>query len=78
MTDFPRAILDYWHEAFDGRRVDTEGDLTLRVVPTLNRKRPAMILEGQDGSTRAALTPELAEVIGIDAAGVMTVAVLRR
>lgn len=78
MTDFPRAILDYWHEAFDGHRVDTEGDFTLTVVPTLNRKRPAMILEEQDGSTRAALTPELAEVIGIDAAGVMTVADLRR
>ncbi len=74
MTDFPRAILDYWHDAFDGRRVDAEGDFKLTVVPTLNRKRPAMILEGQDGLTRAALTPELAEVIGIDAAGVMTVA----
>ena len=29
MTDFPRAILDYWHEAFDGRRVYTEGDFAL-------------------------------------------------
>ena len=77
MTDFPRAILDYWHDAFDGRRVDAEGDFKLTVVPTLNRKRPAMILEGQDGLTRAALTPELAEAIGIDAAGMMTVAGLR-
>lgn len=76
-TDFPRAILDYWHDAFDGRRVDAEGDFKLTVVPTLNRKRPAMILEGQDGLTRAALTPELAEAIGIDAAGMMTVAGLR-
>ncbi|GAA3720448.1 GNAT family N-acetyltransferase [Sphingomonas cynarae] len=77
MTGFPRAILDYWLEAFDGRRVDMEGDVTLTVVPTLSPRRPAMILEGQDGSTRAALTPELAEVIGIDAAGMMTVAGLR-
>ena len=77
MTDFPRAILGYWHDAFDGRRVDTEGDFALTVVPTLNRKRPAMILDGQYGSTRAALTPELAEVIGIHAAEVMTVARLR-
>ncbi|KQN90003.1 hypothetical protein ASE95_14875 [Sphingomonas sp. Leaf231] len=77
MTGSPRAILDYWHEAFDGRRVDAEGDFTLTVVPTLNRKRPAMILEGQDGSTRAALTPELAQAIGIDAAGMMMVAGLR-
>jgi GNAT superfamily N-acetyltransferase len=77
MTDVPHAILDYWHEAFDGRSVDTEGSFALTVVPTLNRKRPAMILEGQDGSVRAALTPELAETIGVDAAGEMTVACLR-
>ncbi len=77
MTDFPCAILDYWHEALDGRRVDTEGDFALTVVPTLNRRRPAMILEQQDGATRAAVTPELAEAIGIDAAGTMTVAGLR-
>jgi len=37
MTDFPHAIRDYWHEAFNGRRVDTEGDFVLSVVPTLNR-----------------------------------------
>ncbi|MBB5712564.1 GNAT family N-acetyltransferase [Sphingomonas xinjiangensis] len=77
MSDFPRAILNYWHEAFDGPIVGTKGDFALTVVPTLNRKRPAMILEGQDGSVRAALTPELTEAIGAFSAGEITVAGLR-
>lgn len=67
MSDFPPSILDYWRKAFDGTRMDTSGDFTLSVVPTLNPKRPVMILEASDGATKAAITPELADAIGSEA-----------
>ncbi len=67
MTDYPRPVLNYWRGAFEGTVADTQGDFTLSVVPTLSRKRPAMMLEGADGSIQAAITPELAAAIDLGA-----------
>lgn len=73
MTDFPRFIVDYWHEAFDGGSVIANGELSLTVSSTLNRKRPAMILEYPGGSISATLTHELAGQIGVNTAEDVTV-----
>lgn len=67
MSGFPPLILDYWRKAFDGTRIVALGDFALSVVPTLSRKRPVMILEGLGGFTKAAITPELAALIGSEA-----------
>jgi len=77
MTDFPRPILNYWHEAFAGRSVGTGSNLSLVVSETLNGKRPAMMLEGADGLTRAALMPELADRIGAGKASDISIDGLR-
>lgn len=66
MSDFPPLALEYWREAFDGTRIAASGDFALSVVPTLDRKRPVMILERSDGGTHAAIRPELADAIGSD------------
>ncbi len=76
MSDFPPLALDYWRKAFDGTRIAAFGDFTLSVVPTLDRKRPVMILERSDGGTHAAIRPELADTLGSDV-GAMTVAAWR-
>ncbi|OAN64806.1 GNAT family N-acetyltransferase [Sphingomonas sp. TDK1] len=67
MSDFPRPILDYWRSAFEGTLAETHGNFILSVVPTLDRKRPAMMLLGMDGSVQAAITPELASAIDLKA-----------
>lgn len=72
MPDFPRPILDYWRKAFDGHGIEMQGGFALSVAPTLNRKRPAMMLERSDGRTQAAITPELADAIGDDEVGPLT------
>jgi len=66
MFDYPSPILHYWRGAFEGTVAKAQGDFILSVVPTLSRKRPAMMLEGPDGSIQAAITPELAAVINLD------------
>lgn len=77
MTDFPLPILNYWHAAFVGRSVGIGSNLSLVVSDRLSRKRPAVILEGADGLTRAALMPELADRIDADKAGNMSIDGLR-
>ncbi|MET3710799.1 GNAT superfamily N-acetyltransferase [Sphingomonas trueperi] len=76
MFDCPRPVLDYWHTAFEGTLAETRGNFILSVVSTLDRKRPAMMLERADGSIRAAITPELASAIHLDAS-MATAAALR-
>jgi RimJ/RimL family protein N-acetyltransferase len=74
MSDFPPLALEYWCKAFDGTRIAVFGDFTLSVVPTLDRKRPVMILERSDGGTHAAIRPELADAIGSDVGAMTAVA----
>ena len=76
MFDYPRPILDYWRSAFEGTLAETQGDFILSVVPTLDRKRPAMMLERADGSIQAAITPELGAAIDLKAS-MATAAALR-
>ncbi len=59
MTNFPKPVLDYWHEAFAG-----DSSSTWAVSEKLNPKRPAMMLEGMDGSVRTILRPELIDRFG--------------
>ncbi len=69
MTNYPKPVLDYWHEAFAGY-----SSSTWVVSEKLNPKRPAMMLEGMDGSVRTVLRPELIERIGPLAAGATSTA----
>lgn len=69
MTNFPKPVLDYWHEAFAGH-----SSSTWAVGEKLNPKRPAMMLEGMDGSVRTVLRPELIDRIGPYAAGATSIA----
>lgn len=68
MTNFPKPVLDYWHEAFAG-----DSSSTWAVSEKLNPKRPAMMLEGMDGSVRTVLRPELIDRIGPDTAGATSI-----
>lgn len=67
--NFPKPVLDYWHEAFAGH-----SSSTWAVSEKLNPKRPAMMLEGMDGSVRTVLRPELIDRIGPYAAGATSIA----
>lgn len=78
MSNYPRPILDYWRKAFEGTVVKIEADLTLSLVHTLSRKRPAMMLEGADGSVQAAITPELATAIDLETTGASATALRER
>ena len=69
MTIFPKPVLDYWHESFAGH-----SSSTWAVSEKLNPKRPAMMLEGMDGSMRTVLRPKLIDRIGPHAAGAMSIA----
>lgn len=69
MTNFPKPVLDYWHEALGG-----DSNSTWEVSEKLIRKRPAMMLEGMDGSVRTVLRPELIDRIGPHAAGATSIA----
>ena len=68
MTNFPKPVLDYWHEAFAG-----DSSSTWAVSEKLNHKRPAMMLEGMDGSVRTILRPELIDRIGTHAPGATSI-----
>lgn len=68
MTIFPKPVLNYWHEAFA-----SDSSSTWPVSEKLNPKRPAMMLEGMDGSVRTVLRPELVDRIGPRAAGDMSI-----
>lgn len=68
MTNFPKPVLDYWRDSFSG-----ESNSTWVVSEKLNPKRPAMMLEGMDGSVRTVLRPELVDRIGPNAADVMSI-----
>jgi len=69
MTNFPKPVLRYWHEAFAGH-----SSSTWAVSEKLNPKRPAMILEGMDGSVQTVSRPELIDRIGPHAAGATSIA----
>lgn len=73
---FP-PLIDYWRNAFGGAEPKPGHDLALSIVQTMDRKRPAMILERLDGSIQAAITPELAKAVGVDESSYLTVAELR-
>jgi len=67
MSDFPQPVLDYWHRTFAADNASVHGTLAFAVSATLNPKRPAMMLERQDGSVHAAVRPEIAErLIGME------------
>ena len=72
MLNFPKPVLDYWQEAFAG-----DSNSMWTVSEKLNPKRPAMMLEGIDGRVRTALRSELIDRIGLDAAGVTSIADLQ-
>lgn len=64
MTDFPQFVLDYWHRALAADRASIHGTLSFAVSAALNPRRPAMMLERQDGSVQAVVRPEIAERLG--------------
>lgn len=63
MTRVPASVLDYWCKAFAGRPLCDHDRFVLTVSETLNPKRPAMMLEQEDGAVRAAVSPDVAERI---------------
>lgn len=72
MTNFPTPILDYWHNTFVGSSSTNRGTLSCAVSEMLNPKRPAMMLEMDDGLVRAVVRPEVAKRIGIDDASILS------
>lgn len=74
MTAFPTSILDYWHNAFAGSDSFTSKGLSFAVSETLSPKRPAMIIEMNDGTARAVVRPEVAERVAIDPVTTLSIA----
>lgn len=66
MTAFATSILEHWNKTFAGNNRLKCGSLSLAVSKTLNPKRPAMILEMNNGSVHAVIRPEVAERLEIN------------
>jgi RimJ/RimL family protein N-acetyltransferase len=68
MPDFPRSIAAYWERVFTcGEVIQAGQDLQVTINPTLDHQRSVMILQQADGSIRAALTPQVARLLSLQA-----------
>jgi len=69
MTNFPGAVVDYWHAVFtNGKVIEGDGGFSITLNSGLSPERRAMLLENTNGQVRAALTPEMAKRISLDQA----------
>lgn len=79
MIAFPTPILGYWRRIFENGTVIAGSEaLWITVNPALNQKRQTIILDHASGPAQAALTPALAERIGVDEMLVASAAGLRQ
>jgi RimJ/RimL family protein N-acetyltransferase len=66
MLEFPRTITDYWDGLFAcGEVIQADQDLTITINPNLSPQRRVMLLRQADGMTRAALTPQIANLLSL-------------
>ena len=65
---FSPVVSGFWRAAFSGEDVvPREAAFTVAVNADLSEDRRAMVLRAADGTVRAALTPSLAEAVGLSA-----------
>jgi GNAT superfamily N-acetyltransferase len=68
MLEFPRTITEYWDGLFAcGEVIQADQDLTITINPSLSPQRRVMLLRQADGMTRAALTPQIANLLSLHA-----------
>ncbi|WP_220388550.1 GNAT family N-acetyltransferase [Paenibacillus aquistagni] len=66
MPAFSQSIIDFWERSFvNGDIVYCDSILSITVNPELSEDRRVMVLETADGRIRAALTPLIADKIGL-------------
>jgi hypothetical protein len=79
MPQFPRAITDFWNAWLStGELLHRDASFEIRINPSLPAQSQIMLLAGTDGSTRAALTPPMAERAGLGRQEVLSAPSFRR
>lgn len=67
MTQFPPSITQYWDHSFARGQTLQCRDLTITINPALNHPRRVMLLRQTGGVPRAALTPQIASLLSLQA-----------
>jgi RimJ/RimL family protein N-acetyltransferase len=68
VPEFPASVAEYWQRVFScGEVIQAGRELAVTINPTLDHQRSVMLLQQVDGSIRAALTPQVARLLSLQA-----------